>query len=59
MLVIPSNFSLTACLNTGMYFSYIIYFQTQTTAMDTDDYDDKIAQNTDAQSSVSITNTTR
>lgn len=44
--------------NTWMHFSYAFYLQTQTTAMDTDDYDDKVIQNSDAQPSVSITNPT-
>lgn len=36
-----------------MPFGCAFYLQTQ--SMDTDDYDDKITQNTDAQSGVSIT----
>lgn len=39
-----------------MHFSCAFYLQTQATAMDTDDYDEKVTQNTDAQPSVSITN---
>lgn len=37
-----------------MHFGCGFYLQTQ--SMDTDDYDDKITQNIDAQSGVSITN---
>lgn len=35
---------------------WLCLFFLQTQSMDTDDYDDKITQNTDAQSGVSITN---
>lgn len=46
--------ALTACCNAWTPFGCAFYLQTQ--SMDTDDYDDKITQNTDAQSGVSITN---
>lgn len=48
---------LTAWLNSWMHFSCAFRLQTQTTSMDMDDCDDKVIQNTDTQSNVSITNT--